>query len=44
MFIYGLLLILMMLGKTVNWETTKIGRLLMRRKPTQDRDAEKEGA
>ena len=43
MFIYGLLLILMMLGKTVNWETTKIGRLLMRCKPAQDRGAEKEG-
>ena len=43
MFIYGLLLILMMLGKTVNWETTKIGRLLMRRKPAQDRGPEKEG-
>ena len=42
-FIYGLLLILMMLGKTVNWETTKIGRLLMRCKPAQDRGAEKEG-
>ena len=43
MFIYGLLLILMMLGKTVNWETTKIGRLLMRCKPAQDRGPEKEG-